>query len=55
MPIYWKKRKRLHKRRFQLPEDLLGTPIYGRHDVTSKCSITKEAKMYLEILLIDFV
>ena len=54
MLIYWQKRKRLHKRRFQLPEDLLGNQ-YGRRDVMSKCSITKEAKMNLEIFLIDFL
>ena len=43
MQIYWNKRKRLHKKRVQLPEDWFGTPIwppfhclghqYGRRDV----------------------
>ena len=35
MQIYWNERKRLHKKRVQLPEDLFGTPIslYGRRDV----------------------
>ena len=43
MQIYWNKRKRLHKKRVQLPEDWFGTPTwppfyclghqYGRRDV----------------------
>ena len=28
MQIYWNKRKRLHKKRVQLPEDWLGTPTW---------------------------
>ena len=28
MQIYWNKRKRLHKKRVQLPEDWFGTPIW---------------------------
>ena len=28
MQIYWNKRKRLHKKRVQLPEDLFGTPTW---------------------------
>ena len=28
MQIYWGKRKRLHKKRVQLPEDFLGTPTW---------------------------
>ena len=28
MQICWNKRKRLHKKRFQLPEDWFGTPIW---------------------------
>ena len=28
MLIYWHKRKRLHKKRVQLPEDFLGTPTW---------------------------
>ena len=44
MQIYWNKRKRLHKKRVQLPQDWFGTPHgrlfivlehqYGRRDVT---------------------
>ena len=28
MQIYWNKRKRLHKKRVQLPEDWFGTPTW---------------------------
>ena len=28
MQIYWNKRKRLHKKRVQLPQDLFGTPTW---------------------------
>ena len=28
MQIYWNKRKRLHKKRAQLPEDWFGTPTW---------------------------
>ena len=28
MQIYWSKRKLLHKKRVQLPEDFLGTPMW---------------------------
>ena len=28
MQIYWDKRKRLHKKRIQLPKDCLGTQIW---------------------------
>ena len=28
MQIYWSKRKLLHKKRVQLPEDILGTPMW---------------------------
>ena len=28
MQIYWNKRKRLHKKRVQLPEDCFGTPTW---------------------------
>ena len=28
MQIYWNKRKLLHKKRVQLPEDILGTPMW---------------------------
>ena len=33
MQIYWNKRKRLHKKRVQLPQDWFGTPTWppGRH------------------------
>ena len=39
MQICWNKRKRLHKKRFQLPEDLSGTPIWPpwRHVKTLYC------------------
>ena len=48
MQIYWNKRKRLHKKKVQLPEDWFGTPTwplcivlghqYGRRDVMWKHS-----------------
>ena len=33
MLIYWNKRKRLHNKRVQLPEDWFGTHQYGGRDV----------------------
>ena len=50
MQIYWNKRKRLHKKRVQLPQDWFGTPTwppfhcrlghqYGRRDVMCKRSM----------------
>ena len=50
MQIYWKKRKRFHKKRIQIPQDWFGTPTwppfhcflghqYGRRDVKWKHSI----------------
>ena len=51
MQIYWNKRKRLHKKRVQLPQDWFGTQTwppfhcfgtqinYGRHDVMWKHTI----------------
>ena len=39
MQIYWNKRKRLHKKRVQLPEDWFGTPTWPpwRHVKTLFC------------------
>ena len=49
MQIYWNKRRRLHKKRVQIPQDWFGTPTwppfhclghqYGRRDVMWKHSI----------------
>ena len=43
MQIYWNKRKRLHKKRVQLPQDCLGTPIWPpwRHVKTLYSYYTK--------------
>ena len=52
MQIYWNKRKRLHKKRVQLPQDWFGTPTlppfhylgheYGWHDVMWKHSMVAQ-------------
>ena len=41
MKIYWNKRKRLHKKRVQLPQDWFGTQIWppSRHVKTPYMSI----------------
>ena len=41
MLIYWNKRKRLHNKRVQLPEDWFGTHQYGGRDVMWKHSIIR--------------
>ena len=48
MQIYWNKRKRLHKKRVQLPEDWFGTPTWPpwRHvKILYKLQITRETSL----------
>ena len=41
MQIYWNKRKRLHKKRVQLPQDWFGTPVILK--LCRLCNYTNES------------
>ena len=52
MQIYWNKRKRLHKKRVQLPEDWFGTPIWPpwRHVKTLYCNALSQLQQLIKLL-----